>query len=220
MKNIVLICLITFALLSYGCGTMVTISDNKQWPSQIYAGTGAAAQGHGTQIDVPFSLVADTLFLPYTIPRTIYNYTHIDTLFYEYKLNRLKYEIEILGVSVLVIYSSTNDKSNILWPNLLIFANQKKHHLGFSVFSLDRSNKDAANLISKYNLPPFLLYRLVDWDPGQLKLALESLGMHVEEPINLPIIAVFDSKRNLLKQWYGIQDLAEVEKVLDSIYSH
>ena len=180
----------------------------------------AAAYGsHGTQIDVPFSLVTDTVLLPYTIPRTIYNYNHIDTLFYEYNVDRLKYDIH--GASVLVMYSSTNDKSNILWPNLLLLANQRReHYVGFHVYSLDKSNKAAANLIAKYDLPPFLLCRLVHWDQGQLKSGLESLGMQVEEPITLPIIAVFDSKGKLLKQWYGVQDLAEVENSINSIYAH
>ena len=61
-----------------GCGTLVTLTDNKEWPNQIYAGTRAAANGHATQIDVPFSLIADTVVLPYTIPRTIYNLSQRD----------------------------------------------------------------------------------------------------------------------------------------------
>jgi len=220
MKNYKLLFLMIFVLLTYGCGTMITIGEDKQWPNQIYAGTRAAAYGsHGTQIDVPFSLVTDTVVLPYTIPRTIYNYTHIDTLFYEYNIDRFKSEMRWARPSVLVIYYATNDKSNILWPNLLMLANQKrKHYLSFRVFSLDKSNKDAADLISKYNLPPFLLYRLENWDQEQLKLALESLGMQVEEPIIFPIVAVFDVKGKLLKQWYGIQDLSEVENTINSIY--
>lgn len=37
-----------------------------------YSGTKAAAQGHGTQLDVPFSIVADTLLLPISIPRALF----------------------------------------------------------------------------------------------------------------------------------------------------
>lgn len=55
---------------------MITLSDNKQWPNQIYAGTRASLYGHATQLDVPFSLVLDTVVLPYTIPRTTYNMNH------------------------------------------------------------------------------------------------------------------------------------------------
>lgn len=65
-----------FAVALSGCGTIVTLSDSKTWPNQIYAGTRASARGHATQPDIPFSLVADTLILPYTIPRTIYNIAH------------------------------------------------------------------------------------------------------------------------------------------------
>ena len=63
-------CLATFA---GGCGTMFAVGNDRMWPNQVYAGTRAAAGGHGTQCDVPFSLVADTVVLPYTIPRTIHN---------------------------------------------------------------------------------------------------------------------------------------------------
>ena len=69
MKRLV----IPLACFCSGCGTLVTLTDNKEWPNQIYAGTRASANGHATQIDVPFSLIADTVVLPYTIPRTIYN---------------------------------------------------------------------------------------------------------------------------------------------------
>jgi uncharacterized protein YceK len=69
-----------FALISMavavgaaGCGTMSALDTNKQWPDQVYAGTRAAAGGHATQWDVPLSLVADTVVLPYTIPRTLQN---------------------------------------------------------------------------------------------------------------------------------------------------
>ncbi len=56
-----------------GCGTVHTLGNNATWPNQVYAGMRAAAGGFLTQLDVPFSLVADTLVLPYTIPRTVYN---------------------------------------------------------------------------------------------------------------------------------------------------
>jgi len=72
-RNIALV--IVSSLLLSGCGTIWALSNNEQWPNQIYAGTRASATGHSTQLDVPFSLIADTLVLPYTIPRTIYNFS-------------------------------------------------------------------------------------------------------------------------------------------------
>ena len=71
MNNIVLILVSVISL--QGCGTFVTLGDNEKWNNQIYAGTRASAQGHATQLDVPFSIIMDTVVLPYTIPRTIYN---------------------------------------------------------------------------------------------------------------------------------------------------
>jgi uncharacterized protein YceK len=38
--------------------------DDQRWPNQIYSGTRAAAGGHATQLDIPFSFMADTLLLP------------------------------------------------------------------------------------------------------------------------------------------------------------
>ena len=63
-------------LIACGCGTMSALGVDRAWPDQVYAGTRAAAGGHATQLDVPFSLVADTVLLPYTIPRTIHNQQH------------------------------------------------------------------------------------------------------------------------------------------------
>jgi uncharacterized protein YceK len=59
-----------------GCGTMSALGNDRMWPNQVYAGTRAAAGGHATQLDIPFSVVADTIVLPYTIPRTLHNQKH------------------------------------------------------------------------------------------------------------------------------------------------
>jgi hypothetical protein len=46
----------------------------------LYSGTRFSFTNvHGGIVDVPFSLVADTVTLPYTIPRTIWNYYHRPT---------------------------------------------------------------------------------------------------------------------------------------------
>ena len=58
-----------------GCSTIVCLGDNKGTPNQIFAGTREDLNPH-TIYDLPFSLVADTIVLPYTIPRTIYNRHH------------------------------------------------------------------------------------------------------------------------------------------------
>ena len=59
-----------------GCATTVALQEDGK--NQIYSGTikhfelGCA---HAVCLDFPFSLIADTVILPYTIPRTIYNYS-------------------------------------------------------------------------------------------------------------------------------------------------
>jgi len=100
----------------------------------IYAGTRAAAYGsHGTQIDVPFSLVTDTVVLPYTIPRTIYNYTHIDTLFYEYNIDRFKSEMRWPDL-LYWLFIMRQTTSQIFYGKFINVANQKrKHYLSFRV---------------------------------------------------------------------------------------
>jgi uncharacterized protein YceK len=62
--------------ISGGCGTITSLQTNEPFPNVIYGGTYLSLQGHATILDVPFSAVADTLVLPYTIPRTIYNCNH------------------------------------------------------------------------------------------------------------------------------------------------
>ena len=61
-----------------GCGTGYSIESNEPFPNIIYGGTRSdLASAHLSFVaDVPFSLVADTVVLPYTIPRSIYNANH------------------------------------------------------------------------------------------------------------------------------------------------
>lgn len=64
-------------LLSGGCGTIGTIGQNRSYPVQTYCGTQAEfssgwAFAHSFP-DWPFTIAADTVVLPYTIPATIVN---------------------------------------------------------------------------------------------------------------------------------------------------
>jgi len=58
---------------------MAAYGNESQWPDQVYAGTRAAVGGHGTQWDIPFSMVADTLLLPWTIARNKENQAHLES---------------------------------------------------------------------------------------------------------------------------------------------
>jgi uncharacterized protein YceK len=87
--NIMLIKLIlrSFALIATitilsGCVTIKTVSEDKPC-NKIYSGfIGNVTDGwwlaHSLFLDVPFSFVADTLILPYTIPKTVINYSNKD----------------------------------------------------------------------------------------------------------------------------------------------
>jgi uncharacterized protein YceK len=52
-----------------GCGTLCTMFDPQCGKWEPYSGVVASAQGHATQIDIPFSFVLDTVCLPITIPK-------------------------------------------------------------------------------------------------------------------------------------------------------
>src|SRR5581483_9372717 len=60
-----------------GCATILTLNED-DYRSKIYSGTRAHMEGsgcaHGICIDMPFSLAADTLLLPITIPWTVANF--------------------------------------------------------------------------------------------------------------------------------------------------
>ena len=66
-----------FALAVSGCATTVTVFEEDP-DNLIYSGTRRDLDGwafaHGGFIDLPFSFVADTILLPYTVPRTIWNH--------------------------------------------------------------------------------------------------------------------------------------------------
>lgn len=66
----------TLSLVLSGCGTIESLRSNEPFPNVVYGGTYLSLHGHVTQFDAPFSLVADTVVLPYTIPRTIHNRHH------------------------------------------------------------------------------------------------------------------------------------------------
>lgn len=68
---------LSVCMLFGGCSTIVSLGDNERTPNQIYAGTREDLNPH-TIYDLPFSFVADTALLPYTIPRTVYNFHHSD----------------------------------------------------------------------------------------------------------------------------------------------
>jgi uncharacterized protein YceK len=65
------------ALALSGCATGVTVFEEDP-DNLVYSGARRDLDGwafaHGGFIDMPFSFVADTVLLPYTIPRTIWNH--------------------------------------------------------------------------------------------------------------------------------------------------
>ena len=60
-----------------GCATGYTVFEEDH-KNLVYSGTRQDLNGwvfiHGGILDLPFSFIADTILLPYTIPRTIWNY--------------------------------------------------------------------------------------------------------------------------------------------------
>ena len=71
-QAIMLSLLILSLLVLSGCATSVTLSE-PQTKNKIYSGTIRHFElkcAHGTCLDFPFSLIADTILLPYTIPKT------------------------------------------------------------------------------------------------------------------------------------------------------
>ena len=70
---------IIFMLFASGCGTLGTLGQNNEYPVQAYAGlTGELGLGESLFhsqfiIEVPFTALADTIVLPYTIPASIVN---------------------------------------------------------------------------------------------------------------------------------------------------
>ena len=77
MRKLLAISIILACPFIAGCGTILAVTQNIPFPNQIYGGSlhGPWAGGHNV-LDLPFSLIADTIVLPYTIPRTIYNCHH------------------------------------------------------------------------------------------------------------------------------------------------
>jgi len=71
MRKLYLIALSLLSVNLCACGTTCTAFDKNCGKLYPYSGTVASAQGHSTQLDVPFSIVADTLLLPYAIPKVI-----------------------------------------------------------------------------------------------------------------------------------------------------
>ena len=72
---------VLLALALSGCATLgITFTDEPK--NKIYIGVRQDFTGwtfaHGGFVDWPFSLVLDTILLPYTIPRTIWNHATDD----------------------------------------------------------------------------------------------------------------------------------------------
>jgi len=60
-----------------GCGTIATIGQNKDFPVQAYSGSqGELRSGWAFShvfLDVPLTVAADTIVLPYTVAATVVN---------------------------------------------------------------------------------------------------------------------------------------------------
>lgn len=69
-----------FVLAVNGCGTIVTLQEDADYDCKgnlMYSGTIRSVENFGhTFLDLPFSFVADSLVLPYTLPKTIWNKFH------------------------------------------------------------------------------------------------------------------------------------------------
>jgi uncharacterized protein YceK len=65
-------------LLISGCGTAGTLNAKSGQTNLVYSGVREETHplSPHTFLDLPFSLVADTVVLPYTIPRTVYIQSH------------------------------------------------------------------------------------------------------------------------------------------------
>lgn len=67
---------VSLAFMVSGCMTVGTLADSET-KNKVYSGTIAHVEngcGHGLCLDLPFSLVLDTVLLPVTIPFTIYKF--------------------------------------------------------------------------------------------------------------------------------------------------
>src|SRR5215510_226074 len=72
------ISLVLVAVALSGCGTIGTLGE-PQTRNKVFSGTIRDIQlqgAHGTCLDLPFSLVADAVVLPATIPWSLYNVFH------------------------------------------------------------------------------------------------------------------------------------------------
>jgi len=67
-----------FLLSQAGCGTLASIGYDDPYPNIVYGGVRRelAPLSPHTCLDIPLSAVADTIVLPYTIPRSIFNSKH------------------------------------------------------------------------------------------------------------------------------------------------
>jgi len=75
--------LVAILILCHGCGTINSLTEREP-RNKIYSGVAADFSsswtfGHVGILDWPFSLAADTIMLPYTIPKTIANYCERDS---------------------------------------------------------------------------------------------------------------------------------------------
>jgi uncharacterized protein YceK len=78
MKQQMRISPMLFTLALAGCATIGTLGE-PETHNKVYSGTIRDIQlecAHGTCLDLPFSLVADTVVLPATIPWSLYNVSH------------------------------------------------------------------------------------------------------------------------------------------------
>lgn len=133
-KTIIISVLLQFSLT--GCATSLTLTESET-KNKIYSGTirqFSLGCAHATCLDFPFSLAADTVLLPITIPWTIVNYTtrqqepsqpladgkyifeHKFAEVGHHKIESIKLSVIIKGNHITVI---NNDRSDVFPKGLL-----------------------------------------------------------------------------------------------------
>lgn len=72
-RRIILLLASLILISAAGCGTIYSIGHNEPFPNIVYGGMHYT--GHEI-LDIPLCAIGDTVALPYTIPRSIYNSHH------------------------------------------------------------------------------------------------------------------------------------------------
>ncbi len=119
--------------------------------------------------------------------------------------------------TVLILYGTGCPRSHAMFPGFAALAERHaSRNVAFLAFATDRVAQDVPGFLSRYHAP-FEPVHVQRWAPGQMAVAMATIGLQLPTPWNLPHVAVIDASGRIVGEWDGATNLRAIDAALSSL---